>query len=200
MPPIPPITQFLMLACTAIFCLQALTASVEFFLIRWFALSPVTSGYFLPWQMVSYGLLHGNLPHLLFNMLGLWMFGSELETLWGRKRYIAFVAIGAFFGGLSFVVATLIPGVSASFLVGISGSLFALLMATAMYFPDRTVMLLLPPVPMKMKFMALGYGVISLVLSFTGDLGSLAHLGGMLGGFLTIRYWRGQSPFKQRRR
>jgi membrane associated rhomboid family serine protease len=197
MPPIPPITQFLMLACTAVFCLQYLTG---IFIDRWFGLFPVDSGRFLPWQMVSYAFLHGNLPHLMFNMLGLWMFGSELEMLWGRKRYLVFLAIGAFFGGLSFVIATLIPGVSASYLVGASGALFALLMATAMYFPNREVMLILPPMPMKMKFLALGYGVISLVLTWTGDLGSLAHLGGMLGGFLTIRYWRGLPPFTRRRR
>lgn len=197
MPPIPPITQFLMLVCTAVFCLQYLAGN---FFERWFALFPVDSGRFLPWQMLSYAFLHGNLTHLMFNMLGLWMFGTELELLWGRKRYIAFLAIGALFGGLTFVIATLIPGVSAGYLVGASGAIYALLIATALYFPDREVMLVLPPVPIKMKFLVLGYGVISLVLSWTGNLGSLAHLGGMLGGFLTIRYWRGQPPFTRRRR
>jgi membrane associated rhomboid family serine protease len=198
MPPIPPITQFLMLACTAVFCLQALTPSLGAFVARWFALFPVGSGLFLPWQMVSYAFLHGSILHLFFNMLGLWMFGSELEMLWGRKRYIAFLAIGAFFGGLTFVVATA-AGLPSS-LVGASGAIYALLVATAMYFPDRTIMPLFPPIPMKMKVFVIVFGVISLLLSWTGDLGSLAHLGGMLGGFLTVRYWRGLPPFSRRRR
>jgi membrane associated rhomboid family serine protease len=197
MPPIPPITQFLMLACTAIFCLQVFTPLID----RWFALFPLGSGYFMPWQVLSYAFLHGGMIHLFFNMLGLWMFGAELEMLWGRKRYMVFLAVGAIFGGLLFLIATALPGAGMSRLVGASGGLYALLIAAAMYFPDRTVMPLFPPIPMKMKVFVIVFGVIALVLSWNGDLGSLAHLGGMLGGWLTIRYWRGLPPFgKQRRR
>jgi membrane associated rhomboid family serine protease len=194
MPPIPPITQFLMLACTAIFCLQLITP-----LARWFALFPLASGLFLPWQPLTYAFLHGDTLHLFFNMLGLWMFGAELEMLWGRKRYLSFLAIGAIFGGLTFMIATALPGMGNNSLVGASGSIFALLMATAMYFPDRTIMPLFPPIPMKMKVFVLVFGAISLVLGLAGGLGSLAHLGGMLGGYLTIRYWRGLPPFNRRR-
>ncbi len=184
-----------MLACTAIFCLQLFTP-IE----NWFALFPVASSFFLPWQLLTYAFLHGGVLHLFLNMLGLWMFGAELELLWGRKRYLAFLAIGAVFGGLTFVVATALPGMGASSLVGASGSIYALLMATAMYFPNRTVMPLFPPIPMKMKVFVVVFGVLAIVLSWNGDLGSLAHLGGMIGGFLTVRYWRGQSPFGTRRR
>ena len=108
-------------------------------------------------------------------MLGLWMFGAELEMLWGRKRYMSFLAIGAVFGGLTFVVATWAVGNSS--LVGASGAIYALLMATAMYFPDRTVMPLFPPIPMKMKVFVIVFGALSLLLSWNGDLGSLAHPG-----------------------
>jgi membrane associated rhomboid family serine protease len=195
MPPIPPITQFLMLACTAMFCLQLFTP-IE----NWLALFPVASSYFLPWQLLTYAFLHGDMLHLFFNMLGLWMFGAELEMLWGRKRYLSFLAVGAVFGGLTFVVATALPGMGANSLVGASGSIYALLMAAAMYFPNRTIMPLFPPIPMKMKVFVAVFGAISLVLGLAGGLGSLAHLGGMIGGFLTIRYWRGQPPFGQRRR
>ena len=194
MPPIPPITQFLMLACTAVFCLQYFTPIVGY----WFALFPVHSGLFRPWQMLSYAFLHGGVLHLFFNMLGLWMFGSELEMMWGRKRYMAMLAIGAVFGGLTFVVATWAGGMSS--LVGASGAIYALLVATAMYFPDRTVMPLFPPIPMKMKVFVIVFGALAVLMSWNGDLGSLAHLGGMLGGWLTIRYWRGLPPFNQRKR
>ena len=193
MPPIPPITQFLMLACTAIFCLQQVLLPTQYL----FALFPVHSGLFWPWQVLSYAFLHGSVLHLFFNMLGLWMFGSELEMLWGRKRYLALLAIGGIFGGLTFVVATWNGGNSS--LVGASGSIYALLVATAMYFPDRTVMPLFPPIPMKMKVFVIVFGALALLMSWNGDLGSLAHLGGMLGGWLTIRYWRGLAPFSRRR-
>ncbi len=196
MPPIPPITQFLMLACTAIFCLQLFTPIID----GWFALYPLGSSYFMPWQIVSYAFLHGSMLHLFFNMLGLWMFGAELEMLWGRNRYLVFLAIGAAFGGLLFLIATALPGAGMSRLVGASGGLYALLIAAAMYFPQRTVMPLFPPIPMKMKTFVIVFGVIALVMSWNGDLGSLAHLGGMLGGWLTIRYWRGLPPFNTRRR
>ncbi len=195
MPPIPPITQFLMLACTGIFCLQQFTP-----IAYWTALFPVGSSLFWPWQLLTYAFLHGDTLHLFFNMLGLWMFGAELEMMWGRKRYLSFLAIGAVFGGLTFVIATALPGMGNNSLVGASGSIYALLMATAMYFPDRTIMPLFPPIPMKMKVFVAVFGAISLVLGLAGGLGSLAHLGGMVGGFLTIRYWRGQTPFNQRRR
>jgi membrane associated rhomboid family serine protease len=184
-----------MLGCTAIFCLQIFTP-----IAAWFALYPVTSPYFWPWQLLTYAFLHADPLHLFFNMLGLWMFGAELEMLWGRKRYMSFLAIGAVFGGLTYVLISLIPEFGNSSLVGASGALYALLMAAAMYFPDRTIMPLFPPIPMKMKVFVIVFGVISLLLGLGGGLGSFAHLGGMLGGFLTVRYWRGLPPFSNRRR
>jgi len=82
MPPIPPLTRALMIACTVIFMLQQVV-----FLSGVFALWPIGSGNFLPWQLVTYAFLHGGVGHLFFNMLGLWMFGSELERVWGQQRY-----------------------------------------------------------------------------------------------------------------
>jgi len=194
MPPIPPITQFLMLACTAIFCLEMLVP-----LDLWLALYPVRSSYFWPWQLITYAFLHADVLHLFFNMLGLWMFGGELEVLWGRKRYAAFLAMGALFGALTFVVVTTLMGVPSA-LVGFSGSIYALLLASAILFPTRTIMPLFPPIPMKMRTFVIVFGVIALVMGFGGrNLGALAHLGGMLGGWITIRYWRGQAPFGRRR-
>jgi membrane associated rhomboid family serine protease len=199
MPPIPPITQFLMLACTAIFCLQRLVP-----LTQWLVLYPVNSGLFMPWQLITYAFLHADIWHLFFNMLGLWMFGGELEQLWGRKRYLAFLAMGALFGALTFSVVTLLMG-SPSALVGFSGAIYALLLASAMLFPTRTIMPLFPPIPMKMRTFVIVFGVIALVTGLGGsavgsfaNLGALAHLGGLLGGWITIRYWRGQPPFRRR--
>ena len=87
--------------------------------------------------------------------------------------------------------------------VGASGGLFGLLLAFGMLFPNRTVMLLIPPIPLKAKTLVLVYGGLELFLGVTGTqegVAHFAHLGGMVGGFLMIRYWRGQPPFRGRRR
>ncbi len=195
MPPIPTLTKNLMLACTAVFCLQQIV-----FLQGLFALFPFNSGYFLPWQVVTYAFLHGGIGHLFFNMLGLWMFGSELERLWGAKRYAAFLLAGVLAAALTQLTFTAISG-SRVPTVGASGGLFALLLAFGMLFPNRVIMPLFPPIPMKARTFVFVFGALELVLGLMGGGGvaHFAHLGGMLGGWLMIRYWRGQSPFSRRR-
>jgi membrane associated rhomboid family serine protease len=86
--------------------------------------------------------------------------------------------------------------------VGISGGIFALLLAYGMLFPNRVIMPLFPPIPMKARTFVIVFGVISLVLGLTssGGIAHFAHLGGMVGGWLMIRYWRGHPPFGTRRR
>jgi membrane associated rhomboid family serine protease len=81
--------------------------------------------------------------------------------------------------------------------VGISAALYALLMASAMLFPNRTVMPIVPPIPMKMRTFVLVFGGISLVMGLMSGsvMVALTHLGGMIGGYLMIQYWRGKPPF-----
>jgi membrane associated rhomboid family serine protease len=196
MPPIPPLTKSLMLACTAVFCLQAFLP-----LERWFALWPVASGMFMPWQVVSYAFLHGGVFHLFFNMLGLWMFGSELERIWGQKRYWQFLLAGVLAAATAQLLVTAATQ-SVSATVGASGGLFALLLAFGMMFPNRIIMPLFPPIPMKARTFVIVFGAIELGMGLmnTGGVAHFAHLGGMVGGFLMIRYWRGGPPFGRRRR
>ncbi|MBA4177508.1 MAG: DUF1751 domain-containing protein [Leptothrix sp. (in: Bacteria)] len=196
MPPIPTLTKNLMLACTAVFFLQQLV-----FLQGLFALFPLASGQFMPWQVVTYAFLHGGIGHLFFNMLGLWMFGSELERLWGAKRYAAFLLAGVLAAALTQMIFTALSG-SRVPTVGASGGLFALLLAFGMLFPNRVIMPLFPPIPMKARTFVIVFGVLELVLGLmdTGSVAHFAHLGGMVGGFLMIRYWRRQRPFGSRRR
>jgi membrane associated rhomboid family serine protease len=196
MPPIPPVTKVLMLVCTAVFCLQYFVP-----LEYWFALWPVRSEYFWPWQVLTYSVLHGGMVHLFFNMLGLWMFGGELERLWGQRRYIHFLLAGVLAAAAAQLITTLILG-SRTPTVGASGAIFALLLAFGMLFPNRVIMPLFPPIPMKARTFVIVFGVLELVLSQTdrGDVAHYAHLGGMVGGFLMIRYWRRQPPFRSRRR
>jgi membrane associated rhomboid family serine protease len=101
MPPIPTVTKNLMLACTAIFCLQQIV-----FIDGLFALFPLASGNFMPWQVVTYAFLHGGMLHLFFNMLGLWMFGSELERLWGARRYWHFLLAGVLAAAVAQMIIT----------------------------------------------------------------------------------------------
>ena len=196
MPPMPAMTQALLLINVALFCLDYITGRL---LSQWFALYPLGHG-FLPWQVVSYAFLHGNVMHLFFNMLGLWMFGAELERLWGTKRYLQF-----YFASLLTAAATqlLFAAVSGTAYptVGASGALFGLLLAFGMMVPNRMIMPLFPPIPMKAKYFVALFGGLEVIFAYfnTNDgVAHLAHLGGMLGGFLLIRYWQGRSPFGKR--
>jgi len=165
-----------------------------------FALWPLGSG-FAPWQLVTYALLHGGLLHLAFNMYGLWMFGSALEQVWGARRLLQYYLVSVLVAGLvQLMVASNSPMAYPT--VGASGGLFGLLLGYAMLFPQRRLMLLFPPIPMPAWLFAVVFGVLELTLGVTGEASGIAHfahLGGMLGGWLMLRYWRGQLPFGRRR-
>jgi membrane associated rhomboid family serine protease len=189
----PPITQALLLINVAAFC-------IDFFLGSWFtrllALWPLGNG-FLPWQVLTYAFLHGSVTHLFFNMLGLWMFGSELERLWGPRRYLQFYFASVLTAAGAQLAVAAITG-SGNPTVGASGGLFGLLLGFGMMFPNRIIMPLFPPIPMKAKVFVAVFGALELLFGVTGAMGDVAHfahLGGMLGGFLMIRYWQGRTPF-----
>lgn len=208
---LPIVTKALLIANVGVFLLQLLFGFPAFYpLMLW----PLDVGVaqplaampssFLPWQLLSYGFLHGSLAHLLFNMLALVMFGAQLEFTWGDRRFLAYYltcVLGA--GLIQLVVATwaVSGGGSAYPTVGASGGVFGLLLAYGMLFPHQRVMLLIPPIPMKARTLVVVFGVISLVLGVTGTAAGIAHfahLGGMLFGWLLIRYWRGQPPFRRK--
>jgi membrane associated rhomboid family serine protease len=201
MPPLPPITKWLLIINVAAFFVDdLLRLTTGFYVGNWLALWPLAHG-FLPWQVATYAFLHGDLLHLLFNMFALWMFGGELERLWGEQRYIRFYAAGVLTAALTQLVVTGLAG-SHYPTVGASGGVYALLLGFGLMFPNRQIMLLFPPIPMKAKVYVAIFGVLELWLGVRGASGvaHFAHLGGMLGAFLMIRYWRGQTPFRGRRR
>lgn len=197
MPPMPPVTKALILACVGMFCLGLLVPPQY---EAWLALWPIGSGRFMPWQLLSYAFLHGGVFHLLFNMFGLWMFGSELERLWGGRRYIHFLLASTLTAALVQLVWTQLIG-SNSATVGASGALYGLLLGFGMLFPNRTIQLLIPPIPMPAKVYVAVFGGLELLLGLSGPSGvaHFAHLGGMLGGFLMIQYWRRRTPFSRKR-
>ena len=195
MPPLPPVTQALLLANVAIFFLGELLGPG---LLAPFALWPVGQG-FWPWQLLTYAFLHGSFNHLFFNMLGLWMFGSELEHIWGQKRFLQFYTASVIAAALTqLLVNALLHSPTPT--IGASGGLFGLLLALAMIFPNRIILLFFV-LPMKAKWLVALYGVLELyqgVYVMNSGVAHFAHLGGMLGGLLMLRYWRGQAPFGRR--
>lgn len=196
MPALPPITQALLLINVALFAADMLMGRLLSALLALWPIGPN----FMPWQVVTYAFLHGDFFHLFFNMLGLWMFGAELERIWGTKRFIQFYAASVLTAALcQLLVNALLDSRVPT--VGASGGLFGLLLAFGMMFPNRIIMPLFPPIPMKAKVFVAIYGALELFLGVSGTASGVAHfahLGGMLGGFLVLRYWRGQSPFGRR--
>ena len=192
----PPATQALILSCVIVYFAQAAVG------LDAFALWPLGSGEFLPWQLLSYSFLHGGLSHLVFNMFGLYMFGAELERVWGARRLLVFYFVSVLCAALAQLGVAALSG-SMVPTIGASGGLFGLLLGFAMLFPHRKIVPLIPPIPMPAWLFVLLYGVVELGLGVTGSLNGVAHfahLGGIAGGWLTLRYWRGQPPFGWGRR
>ena len=197
---IPPVTRTLIIACVVTFLAQeALPPSFVGSLALW----PLDSNQafadsnFAPWQIVTYSFLHGSLWHLFFNMFALWMFGSDVERVFGTQRF-------ATLWFASVVTAALTQLIISGFVlhspyptVGASGGVFGLLLAFGVLFPDRMVVLLIPPIPMKAWVFVILYGLLELYLGVTGTqqgVAHFAHLGGMVGAWMTLQYWRRGQP------
>jgi membrane associated rhomboid family serine protease len=186
--PIPPGTQTLIGLNVIAFALDAFLNNALF---GSFALWPF-GPQFAPWQLITYGFLHGGLMHLLFNMFGLYMFGSDIESVWGRRRFVFYYLTCVVTAAIAQLAVTWLTG---SFYptVGASGGLFGVLLAFGMMFPRRVVVLLIPPIPLPAWLFVTLYGLIELYLGITGTapgVAHFAHLGGMIGGWLMIQYWR----------
>ncbi len=187
---IPNVIFLLLIANGLVFALQQLNP--RFLLIN-FALWPfgVPQSPFAPWQLLTYGFLHGNVTHIFFNMFGLWMFGRELENLMGPRRFLTYFftcVVGAAI--VQLVVAGMQGGLYPT--IGASGGVFGILLAYGLTFPNRTVMLIFPPIPMRAKYFVICYGLLELYLGVSGNapgVANFAHLGGMLFGFVLLRYW-----------
>jgi membrane associated rhomboid family serine protease len=160
-------------------------------LVQWFALWPGRD--FEPWQLVTYSFLHGGIGHIFFNMLGLYMFGADVERLFGTRFYLAYYFASVVVAGVTHMVITGLMGADATPMVGASGGVYGLLLAFGWYFPQRRVVLLFPPIPMAARTFVIVFGVLELFFGVTGTqagVAHFAHLGGMLGGWLMIEYRR----------
>lgn len=154
----------------------------------YFILYPPPSNFFKPVQLVTHMFMHGSMGHLFFNMLALFFFGPNVESVWGPKKFLLFY----FFCGIGAMVGHLLLG-GGSPVVGASGAIAGVLLAFAVLFPNAQVMLLIPPIPMKAKYLVLIILVIDLYMGLTmadSRIAHFAHLGGAVFGGLLILYWR----------
>lgn len=169
---------------------------------------------FRPYQIVTYMFMHGNFEHLFFNMFALWMFGANMENIWGSKRFLVFYMVCGLGAGLcqegvqyiQYVtqladyqnvnigggsIISMDQYLNMMTTVGASGAIYGLLLAFGMMFPDSMIYLYFL-VPIKAKWFVIGYAAIELISGFVGggNIAHFAHLGGMLFGLFLILYWK----------
>ncbi len=148
---------------------------------------------FAVWQLVTYMFLHAGIGHILWNMLGLWMFGAELERLWGTKKFLQFYFLCGIAAGLTVVIMAYLFGGTNTSTVGASGAIYGVLMAYGLTFPDRTILFGFL-FPIKSKYFVMIIGAILFLQSYTATVGGqstgiavIAHLGGLVAGYLFLR-------------
>lgn len=190
----PPVTGALLGANVLVFMLQ-LAGGLP--LVEHFALWPPSVGpraapSFELWQLVTYSFLHdpSTILHLGFNMLALFTFGRDVERLFGSRWYLKYYFASVVAAALSHLVVTGWMGGPPIPTVGASGGVYGLLLAYGIYFPRRTVILLIPPIPLPARVFVALFAALELYFGVTGTASGIAHfahLGGMLGGWLMIR-------------
>jgi membrane associated rhomboid family serine protease len=146
--------------------------------------------YLFVWQLATYLFLHGGFGHIIWNMLALWMFGADLERVWGTRKFIRFYFFCGVGAGICVVLLNyLLPwGNPLSSTIGCSGAIFGILLAYAMIYPDRTILWGFL-IPIQVKYFVMIIGVIAFMMSFQAGNGvsNFAHLGGLLFAYIFLR-------------
>ena len=204
MQPIPDVTKNLLIINVLMFLLQMSVPFVN----EYFALYSVLSDKFRPVQLVTHMFMHGNFMHIFFNMFALYIFGRDTEYALGPKRFFAFYMIaglGAAFlqSAVNYIElsqwaeadAVLYKQVVNIPMVGASGAVFGLLAAFGLLYPNRILVLMFPPIPMRAKYFVLLYGALELYMAVSqnsvgGGVAHFAHVGGALFGAAMILFWR----------
>src|SRR5512139_2583776 len=196
----PPVTYAVVLLNALIYALEVISVAE---IVRGFGLGAPGAGVgFHVWELITYSFLHGSLLHLGFNMFALWMFGTELERRWDDLRYLLTYLFSVVVAAMTQIAVSGVFLHGSGPVVGASGGVFGLLLAYAMCFPSRVVsFVFLPFIRIPARTFVLGYGGVELFLGFThpnGGVAHFAHLGGLFGGWLAVRYFRGRGGFGKR--
>jgi len=196
--PLTPVVKNLMIINGGVFLIQQLLELFfPGFVQTFFALSYsglVQHGYF--WQLFTYMFLHGGWLHIIFNLIALWMFGGELENLWGSKYFLKFYLVSGVGAGV--FIAIMNTYVNSKYglstpTIGASGAIYAILLGYGFTWPNREVLLYFI-LPIKVKFLVLGFGLfeffgtLSSLVGNPGRISHVGHLGGLLVGFLILRF------------
>ena len=199
-PQLTPMVKALVLICAGIFVWSILIPAIggiqaiQTFEETFGLVPPLVWGQLFVWQLATYIFLHGDFWHILINMLVLWMFGCQLERVWGSRRFLKFFLITGIGAG---VLTVLLDPFSMAVTIGASGSIFGILMAYWMLFPEQSVYLYLV-LPIKVKYFVPVIGLINLFNAYqvyvsnnpgVSNVAYLAHLGGMLTAFLYLKGW-----------
>ncbi len=188
----PPVIKNLLIINGVVFVLQMIMQGITFqgvpgayLLDHWFALNPI--GYnFQVWQLITYQFMHGGFTHILFNMFALWMFGIEIENMWGSNKFLIFYLMCGVAAGISQLIFPPLFNEQLAPTIGASGAIFGVLIAFAMVFPNRYIFLYFF-IPIKAKYLIIGYILLELyAVPQGGSVAHLAHLGGALAGFVYI--------------
>jgi membrane associated rhomboid family serine protease len=148
---------------------------------------------FWVWQLATYMFLHGGIFHIVFNMLALWMFGAELERIWGTRYFLKFYFVTGIGAGALTVLFSLLPfafahQVQRSVIIGASGAIYGLLLAYAMYFPDRPIyMYFVFPIPAKIFVAIMGAIAFFSSLSESGGVANATHIGGLVVAYFFLK-------------
>jgi membrane associated rhomboid family serine protease len=188
--PLSPVIKFIIGANVVVFLAQM----VEPGLTRALGLMPDAALWRLQvWQLATYMFLHAGVMHLLFNMLALWMFGTELERMWGTRYFLKFYFVTGIGAGVLTVLFTLLPlGVAeqlrGAIVIGASGAIYGLLLAYGLMFPDRPIYMYLV-FPIRAKYFVMIIGALAFYSSLTQSSGvaSATHLGGLLVGYVYLK-------------
>jgi len=195
--PLSPALKALIGANVLVFVAQIVGQLAGWRLDWYFGLRPdQVLGQFRIWQLATYMFLHGGMFHILFNMLALWMFGTELERIWGTRYFLKFYAVTGVGAGALTVLFSLLPfgfarDLQYSIIIGASGAIYGLLLAYGLYFPDRPIYLYLV-FPIPAKYFVLIMGVLAFYSSIAerGGIANATHLSGLLVAYLFLKRGR----------
>ncbi len=199
----PPVIKNLIIINSAVFVLQLLMQNLNIggipadgIIDRWFALWPLGSGYFEVWQLITYQFMHGGFFHILMNMFILWMFGIEIENLWGSQKFLIFYLIAGVVGGLFQILLSpvLVGGLSGP-TIGASGAIMGVMVVFGVMFPNRLIFLYFL-IPIKVKYFIIVLVLIEIfAVNSGGNVAHLAHVGGALTGLIYM-LWDRSASFK----
>jgi membrane associated rhomboid family serine protease len=186
-----PTVKNLIIINSGVFILQLFIPEVTAYL----SLYNVNTPLFRPYQLFTYMFAHGGFIHLFFNMLMLAFTAPILETFWGSNRFLQFYLITGVGAAVFSVLIDLITGGGAGAMLGASGAIYGVLMGFGMLFPNLEVMLLIPPIPVKAKYLVFVLGGITFLMDRSGSVAHFAHLGGIVVAWILIKFWRSKGNY-----